>query len=511
METELANKRLAKNTLLLYFRMLFMMGVNLFTSRIILQTLGVDDYGIYNVVGGVITMFSFVTASLSAGASRFITIAIGHGNMKEMKSTFGGIMAIQVILGILVLLIGETAGLWFVNNHLVIPNGRMYAAVWVFQFSVLACIISIINVPLQAEIIAHEKMSMYALVSILDAILKLVIVYALFVTQSDRLILYAFLIIIVQLIDFIIALSYCFRKFAEVKGRIMIDRDLSKSVLCYSSWTLTGAITSMTCNQGINILLNVFFGPAVNAARGIAFQVQMAVQSFATNFQTALNPQIVKSYAKKDYSRIEELVVIGTKFSFFLILLISAPIFLKLNFLLEVWLVHVPQHTEVFIGLLLLINLVHCALANPLIFAINATGDIKKFQIVEGLCLITILPISYIGYKIYTYSPSFVFIVYLIIESLTQIFRTLIVLPRINMSLISYFKKCIVPILLVIIVVSLGSALISLFNDDTWINFIGVCLSDVIIVISAVYFLGLNSLEKKIIVSEVKKIINRMI
>ena len=498
------NKRLAKNTLLLYLRMFVMMGISVFTSRVILGTLGVSDYGVYNVVAGAIMMVGFIKSSFASASSRFITISIGKGDSDEMKLTFGGIMAIQCLLAFFIVILAETLGLWFVKTQLVIPEGRLFAALVVYQFSVISCIVNIVKIPYNAEIIAHEKMSAFAYISILDAILKLLVVYSLFITPYDKLIIYGLLLLLVDIIDFTIWYFYCINKFNETRGRIKVNRALSKEVMKYTSWTLTGAVTNMTCNQGINFLLNIFFGPVVNAARGIAFQVQMVIQNFATNFQTALNPQIVKCYANSDYGRISQLVSLGTKFSFYLLLLISMPVILKIDFLLSIWLVEVPQYTSSFIILLLMINLIHSAFANPLIFAINATGDIKVFQIAEGICLILIIPISYLLYKLFNFSPNLIFIVYLIIEGITQIVRSIIVLPRVKIDALQYIRKVVIPIVVVFIIVIAATFFLKNFSDDTWTNFVLLTVIEVLIILGVIFLFGLSNYEKQFVLSKIK-------
>ena len=504
MQNQSDNKRLAKNTLMLYFRMFITMSISLFTSRVILQTLGISDYGIYNVVAGAIMMIGFVMSSFAAASSRFITIAIGKGNIEEMRKTFGGILAIQCFLALLIVILGETIGIWFLNTKLVIPEDRMVAAAFVFQFSIVSCVMNIIIIPYNAVIVAHEKMNAFAYIAIMDAVLKLVIVYTLYVVPIDKLIAYAFLLLVVGFIHFLINYCYSIFNFAETRGKLLLDKKLSRDVLKYTSWTLTGAVTSMTCNQGINFLLNIFFGPVVNAARGIAFSVQMIIQNFATNFQTALNPQIVKSFANSNYERINELVRIGTKFSFYLLLLVSMPVLLKIDFLLSIWLVEVPKYTNTFIILLLIINLIHSALANPLIFAINATGDIKAFQIAEGICLLSIIPISYFIIKFYDLSPVAIFYVYIIVESITQIIRMMIIIPKAKIDVTSYFKDTLLPISLVLLLVVPASILLNFLNSDTWLNLFLLSLIEIVIVGGAVFLVGLSKEERIIILSKLK-------
>lgn len=320
------NKRIAKNTLLLYVRMLFMMLVSLYTSRVVLNTLGVVDFGIYNVVGGVIAMLGFLTGSLGAASSRYITYDLGIGDMAIMKRTLGNIKSIHYILAGVILLIGETVGLWFVVTKLQIPAERATAAFWVYQFSILSSMLAVISVPYNATIIAHEKMSAFAYISIVDAVLKLLIVYLLVVIPYDKLIIYAVLLFVIQSFDQIVYIVYCSKHFEETRSRCCYDKKKFKEIFAFAGWTMNGNLAVMGYTQGLNILLNMFFGPAVNAARGIAVQVQSVCQMFCVNFQMALNPQLTKSYAKGDITSMHSLLIKSSKFSFYILYVIAVPL-----------------------------------------------------------------------------------------------------------------------------------------------------------------------------------------
>lgn len=311
------NRRIAKNTLLLYFRMLLMIGINLYTSRVILQVLGVEDFGINNVVGGVITMLGFLTGSLAGASSRYITYDLGKGDMEIMKKTFGNILSIHLLLAGLVVVIGETIGLWFMTTQLQIPETRETAAFWVYQFSIISFVLSVISVPYNASIIAHEKMSAFAYISIVDAVLKLLIVYLLLVISYDKLIVYAALFCCIQIFDRIVYSIYCRKHFEETRSKLSFDKKLFKEIFAFAGWTMNGSLAVIGYTQGINVLLNIFFGPAVNAARGIAVQVQNVTRQFCTNFQMALNPQLTKSYATGDYAHMHRLLKVSSKFSFY--------------------------------------------------------------------------------------------------------------------------------------------------------------------------------------------------
>ena len=374
------NRRIAKNTLLLYFRMLLMIGINLYTSRVILQVLGVEDFGINNVVGGVITMLGFLTGSLAGASSRYITYDLGKGDMEIMKKTFGNILSIHLLLAGLVVVIGETIGLWFMTTQLQIPETRETAAFWVYQFSIISFVLSVISVPYNASIIAHEKMSAFAYISIVDAVLKLLIVYLLLVISYDKLIVYAALFCCIQIFDRIVYSIYCRKHFEETRSKLSFDKKLFKEIFAFAGWTMNGSLAVIGYTQGINVLLNIFFGPAVNAARGIAVQVQNVTRQFCTNFQMALNPQLTKSYATGDYAHMHRLLKVSSKFSFYLMLLISLPLMLEAPLILKWWLGAVPEHTVNFLRLILCTGILF-ALSNPIITAVHASAFKGKFEV----------------------------------------------------------------------------------------------------------------------------------
>ena len=430
------NKRIAKNTLLLYFRMLFMMVVNLYTSRVVLNALGVVDFGVNNVVGGVIAMLGFLTGSLSSASSRYITYDLGKGNITVMKKTFGNILSIHFILAVFVLIVGETLGLWFVTTQLQIPDGRETAAFWVYQFSVLSSILGIISAPYNAAIIAHEKMSAFAYISIVDAVLKLLVAFFIEVSPYDKLIVYSLSIFLIMLFDRVLYGIYCSKHFEETKVHFSYDKKMFKEIFAFAGWTMNGNLAIIGFTQGINILLNIFFGPAVNAARGIAVQVQGVCQQFCSNFQMALNPQLTKCYAQGELEYMHKLLCKSSKFSFYILFFIVLPLMFEAPFVS-------------FLRLILVSSLLY-SLSNPIIVSVHATGKLKNFQIVEGTMLLSIVPIAYFLLKYFRIVPEYVFLVHIIVESCTQIVRLKIVLPMINMQLVDYFKKVILPIVFVV-------------------------------------------------------------
>lgn len=507
-DTAQNNKRIAKNTLLLYARMLFLMVISLYTSRVILNTLGVEDYGINNVVSGFIGMLGFLSGSLGAASSRFITYDLGIGDMSTMKRTFGNIVTIHLLLAVIILILGETIGLWFVLNKLQIPENRMTAALWVYQFSIFSFMLSIVSVPYNATIIAHERMKAFAYISIVDALLKLLIVYMLVVIPYDKLIIYAILFFCIQVFDRVVYGVYCYRHFEETKTKLAFNKKLFKEIFSFAVWTMNGNLAVIGYTQGINILLNMFFGPIVNAARGVAVQVQTVVQNFCNNFQMALNPQLTKSYAQNDLEHMQQLLKVSSKFSFFLLFIISFPLMLEAPLVLKWWLGIVPEHTINFLRLILCSSML-IALSNPLVVSVHATGKIKKFQAIEGSMLLCIVPIAYILLKFFGIRPEYVFCVHIAVEILTQYVRVRIVLPMISMKCVDYFKEVVMPIIKVIVITPILPLIVYHYIDQSVMTFFVICIISVICVLGGVYYLGCIKSEREFIINKIRQIISK--
>lgn len=501
------NKRIAKNTLLLYARMLLLLIISLYTSRVVLNTLGVEDYGINNVVSGFISMLGFLSGSLGAASSRFITYDLGIGDMSTMKRTFGNIVTIHLFLAFVVLIIGETIGLWFVLNKLQIPENRVTAALWVYQFSIFSFMLSIVSVPYNATIIAHERMKAFAYITIVDAALKLLIVYLLVVIPYDKLIIYAILFFCIQIFDRIIYGIYCFKHFEETKVKLAFDKKLLKEIFSFAVWTMNGSLAYIGFTQGINVLLNMFFGPVVNAARGIAVQVQGVVQNFCNNFQMALNPQLTKSYAQKDLKHMQQLLKVSSKFSFFLLFIISLPLMFEAQLVLKWWLGIVPEHTVNFLRLILCSSMLF-ALSNPIIVSVHATGRIKKFQAIEGTMLLCIVPIAYVLLKFLGIRPEYVFCVHIAVEILTQYVRVRIVLPMISMKYIDYLKEVIVPIIKVLLITPILPLIVYFYMNQSVFAFIIICIISFICCLCGIYFLGCTKQERELVILKIKKYLN---
>ena len=421
------------------------MAVTLYTSRVILRVLGVEDFGIYNVVGGVVTMLAFLNSSLSGATSRFITFELGRGKEGDVRTVFRCAASIHYVLAGIILLLAETIGLWFVMQKLVIPPERMAAALWVYQCSVLTSIVSIISAPYNALIIAHERMGAFAYISIFETIAKLLVVISLAWSVFDRLATYAVLLLAVQVVVRLVYTLYCNRHFSETDPRWVWNRELSRKMFVYTGWTLNGNLAIIGYTQGINILLNLFFGPAVNAARGFSVQIQAAVYQFFSNFQMAIRPQIVKSYAQNNLIYMHKLILASSRYSFYLMLLISLPILVNTEYILYLWLNEVPAHTVAFTRLMIIVCM-NYALSNSTLMAIYATGDLKKFQLTEGSMLLMVIPIAYLLLKYVHISPETVFVVYLVIETITQLARVWIVYPRVKLAKRKYVTEVLWPI-----------------------------------------------------------------
>lgn len=389
------SRRIAKNTVFLYFRMLLMMGISLYTSRIVLAVLGIEDFGIYDVVSSVVTMFAFLNNSMVSSTQRYITIAIGKEDREEVAGVFNNAVRIHLLIGLVVIILCETIGLWFLENKLVIPQERMTAARWVFQLSLLSFFINVTQVPYNATIIAHEKMDVFAYLSIIDVLLKLGIVFLLGVIPVDKLVAYAILTFLVTQIVRGLYRIYCRRHFEECHRTSTTEDGLFKGMLQFAGWNLFGSLAWMMRDQGVNILLNIFFGPVVNAARGTAVKVSTTIQGFVGNFSTAVNPQITKYYAQGRLDKMEELSCRGSRFSFLILFAIALPLMITMDTVLGWWLVEVPEHTGIFLQFIMADALINAVFSNSLITSLMATGVIRNYQVTVSAIMLLVVPAGY--------------------------------------------------------------------------------------------------------------------
>lgn len=392
------HKRIAKNTLMLYLRMFIILIVGLYTSRVVLNVLGVSDYGLYNVVGGIVSILTFLNAAMVGSSQRYISYELGVGDRERLNRVFCTSINIHFSLALIVFVLAETVGLWFLNTYMNIEPSRMVAANWVYQCSILSFLLDITCVPFSSTIVAHERMGVYAYFSILQVILKLLIVYCLLVVNYDKLIVYAILSLFVSLLMQGINITYCRIKFSESKYHFVWDKQLFREMFSFAGWSIFGSMGFSFKDQLSNIILNLFFGTTVNAARGIAMTVNNIVNSFASNFLMAMNPQITKQYASGNIAESQKLVYAGSRYSFYLMTLIMIPVFINVNYILHLWLGIVPQYTSIFLVITLICSLLY-TLTQPVTFALQATGNIKAFQI--GICIIMLseIPIAYVILK----------------------------------------------------------------------------------------------------------------
>lgn len=503
------NRRIARNTLLLYFRMLLTMFVTLYTSRVVLRELGVDDYGIYNVVGGVVAMFNVISGALSSAISRFITFELGRNNLDRLKKVFSSAITIQVVMALIIFAFAESVGLWFINNKLVIPADRLEAAHWVFQFSVMTFAVNLISLPYNATIIAHERMSAFAYISIIEVVCKLGIALCLAFAPFDRLIFYALLLMVVAVMIRMIYAYYCKRHFEECARYTFVwDRNLLKEMFGFAGWNFIGASSSVLRDQGGNILLNMFYGPEVNAARGLAMQVSHAIQGFVTNFMTALNPQITKSYASGQHDYMMTLIFQGARLSYYILLLLSLPIIFNTSYLLSIWLDTVPAHTVIFVQLVLVFAMSE-SLASPLVTAMLATGKIRDYQLLVGGLQLMNLPVSYLLLKL-GYAPQIIFIVAIVISVICEMARLYMLRKMIDLPVKKFFTKVYFNVLAVTLVASIFPYLFVSNVEMSFVNFLAACAISVACTLISIYFVGCNKDDREIIHAFINKIVKKI-
>lgn len=494
-ENSANNKRIAKNTLLLYVRMLLLMLISLYTSRVILNALGVEDYGIYNVVGGVVTMFSMLSGSLSAAISRFITFELGTGNTEKLKKVFSSSITIQAGIALVIIIIAETLGLWFLNEKMVIPDERMAAANWCFQFSIITFAVNLISVPYNASIIAHEKMSAFAYISIVEALGKLSIAWCISINPIDRLVFYALMVSLLSWIICLIYATYCKRHFEECTYHFIYDHDLLKRMFGFAGWNFIGASSAVLRNQGADIILNLFFGPVVNAARGIAVKIDAVITQFVTNFMMALNPQITKSFASGDREYMFNLMFKGARYSYYILLLLTLPVILNTHYILVLWLKLVPEHTALFVRLILVLALSE-SISNPLITAMLATGKIRNYQLVVGGLQMMNLPASYICLY-WGAIPESVVIVAIVISQLCLAARLYMLRRMINLKVGQYLMEVYKNVVLVTALAAIIPLILSMKLSEGFFQFLMISIVAMTCTLLVVFYIGCSSSERE--------------
>lgn len=491
------NKRIAKNTMMLYIRMLLLMVVSLYTSRIVLNILGVEDYGIYNIIGGVVILFSFFNSAMANATLRFLAFDIGQENNLQLKRTCSMSINVHVAISIIFIVLTETIGLWFFTSKLNIPTERLNAAFWVYQFSIAAFVVSIIRVPYDSLIMARERMSFYAYLSIIEGLLKLGVVFLLDDFGFDKLIFYSFLIFLVTLITTTLSIIYSVKNFEEIRYFFFWDGILFKRLISFSGWTMFGSIANVGSNQGTNILLNIFYGITVNAAMGIANQVNNAINGFVQNFQTAFRPQIVKTYAAGDQKYLIQLITQTSKYSFFLLYFLSLPILLNTELILQIWLINVPDYTVAFVKYIVVYSLFE-SISGPLWMAVQATGKINKYQIIISFLIISNLWISLLFLKL-GYSPVVVLWIRIVISLLCLIYRIIFLSRKISLPLKRFILDVPLNILFVVLISFSTLFLINNFLPDGFIGFLTITGISIFVTGISIYFVGLKNNEREYI------------
>ncbi len=471
-----------------------MMLVSLYTSRVVLSVLGVEDFGIYNVVGGVVSILAFLKGTLSTASSRFIVVALGERDLPRMKNVFSNVLFINMLLAAIIVILAETVGLWFLYEKMTIPSNRMTAAFWVYQISVATTVLNLISVPYNASIIAHERMKAFAYITLFDAFAKLALILALPHFGVDYLIAYALIIFFIYVVDQLIYLQYCTRHFEESHVVYAWDKKLFKDIMGFITWASYGSFATMGFTQGLNVLLNLFFGPTVNAARGIAVQVEHNLLSFTSNFQVAIGPQLMMSTSQKRFEDAQKLFLASTRYCFYLLCILGLPVIAETPFIMNLWLGQVPDYAVSFCRIILVTS-IWGTLANPLRTVNQAEGNIKKFQLYECTLLLTIVPVSYLALKLW-HIPILVFVVNLVIDLMAQFIRLAIVLPKIGLTMGDYFKQIyarIIPIFLL-------PCLIILISNNClgrgWGRFFISCTAIEIVLFALIYAIGISREER---------------
>lgn len=506
---EQKNVLIAKNTIFLYIRLAFILFVSLYTTRTVLNVLGIEDYGVYNVVAGFVSLFSFLNASMSSCAQRFYNYNKGTDGEKGMMVVFNTSVIIQCIIMIISFVILETFGVWYINNKMVIPIERLIAANWLFQFSVINLILVIFQIPFVSAIIACEKMNYYSLVSIIDILLKLVLVLILPYVSYDKLIFYGSLTLIIGIFNFIMYTVYAKKKFDFIKIFHGFNKELFKQMLSFTSWTILDTLAYILKGQGLNVLLNAFCGTIVNAARGIAYQISNALSGFQSNIIVAFKPQLIQSYAENKTNRTKELMYSSSKISFIFLATLIVPIIIDLDYILNLWLKGVvPEYTVTF-TILVLIDMLLSSLNTPISVTVQATGKIRSYQIIRSLITLSILPISWFCIRL-TAEPSIVFIISLVITVIVQPVSMVLLRKVFSYSYKEYSLKVLFPCLLYSVLVPIIPYYIKLFLPEGIVRLVIIIFVSIFVSISLSIILVLDKKEKSMIKTIIRNILHML-
>ena len=497
-------KRIAKNSLLLYLRMLIAMFVGFYTSRVILQELGFKDFGMYNVVGGFVAFFQLINAGISSATQRFINFELGKKNYERLKLIFQSSLTMFLIFALVIVLIAETFGIWFVLNKLTIDADRLSAAVWVYQASVISLLVNIMFLPFVSMIVAHQRMDVYAFVSIGDVLLRLGLVLSLQWVDMDKVIFYAYGILIITLLGACVNATFVIRTYRnEISLRLAYSKQIIKEMLSFAGWMMFGITSGMCKSQGVNVVLNMFFGTIVNAARGVAFQVETAINNFVANFQLSIRPQIIQSYAEGNYDYVKKLVIVGAKFSFYLLFILSLPVICETDFILRVWLGKAPNEAALFLQIILLTAMLE-ALSGTLQMAVSASGKIRGYQVSVGLLNFLNLPLAYLLLKLGAPAYS-VFVLGAVIALIALLLRYVFVQRIFHFGWSCFYIEVVLKCFLVAMISMSIPLLASKSMDEGWMRFILVTTLCIITSFGFIYLIGLNKSERSYCLSLIKK------
>lgn len=504
--TTASNQRIAKNTLLLYVRTFVVMIISLYTSRVILQVLGVEDYGVYQVVGGMVAMLAVISQTLSSAISRYITYEIGSGNKERLFQIFSTSKVVQLVISGIIIVIGEAVGLWFLHTYMQVPEGRVEAANWVLQFSLLSFCVSLLNIPYNACIIAHEHMKAFAYVSIFESLCKLGICFLLIISPIDKLVSYAFLLLVVSLLIRIIYIIYCRHHFVESLSPYRIHKSIFKEMFGFAGWGFFTNANYLLNNQGVNMLINVFFGVTFNAARGLANQVEGAVIQFVNSFTTAINPQITKSYAVGDRDVLYQLVNRGAKFSFFLMYMMALPLIFEASTVLNIWLTIIPDKTVLFVQLSLILGMFEC-FGNTAVTACMATGRIRTYSLIVGFLAMLEFPLVWIAFSAGA-EIEIAYYLYIFVKAIVIVARMFIMRNMIGMPVDQYVLKAILPSVLVALIAAIPSIIVVILMPQTFSRLVVSIIVGILSVGLAALYIGMTSGERRIVVSKAKDFAN---
>lgn len=502
------NKLIARNTLLLYVRMLVVLLISLYTTRVLLRVLGVEDYGVYNVVSGFVSMFAFLNTAMANGIQRFYNFNLGKYGEEGLTFTYNSAIRIQAFLAITVFVLVEGIGIWYINNVMVIPVGRLLAANTIFQLSIVSMILVIFQAPYSGAIMAMEKMDYYAIVSIIDALLKLGFVFIIQSVTYDKLIVWGFIGFLIGLINFLLYYVFCKRSFSFLHKSKEYDKTVFKSMLGFSGWNMFGTFANMMKNQGLNMVLNLFFGPVINAARGVAFQISSALEGFVSNNNIAVRPQLTQSYAQGNIKRTIQLMFSISKLNYLLLLVMAIPISFEIDFILHIWLGNnIPEHTGSFVILVLVINLVH-NWRSPISLVVHATGVMKRYQLWMGIINLMTLPVAYFLLKL-GWIPESAFAICLALDVIGLGVGIYILKTLVPFSTMDYLRKVILPCVVVTIVAAIVTCVLRLVLPSGWIGFVLIIILGFSISAVLSFFIGLSGVEKKMAKEMLQKFVKR--